>query len=202
MTTSNPPPPLLPAWSKRLLAQALSRLHTDLKELEDCSRPSMLGLASLAESQRTSRKAILAALSSLHDSLSSSRSTTEIVSMNIVCLGNHYTHLIDGNQAMDLVIFLFRKSGRDLSPALSVELSRAKEHLQAIFTRYPVEIRRAISHATSIVAITRECPIFTPCETMRVFNALAFLMAFTKLSPTNNTNSEEYPPAIRLDILP
>ncbi|KEF59378.1 uncharacterized protein A1O9_04222 [Exophiala aquamarina CBS 119918] len=199
LMASNTPPRSLPAWSKRLLAQALSRLHTDLKELEDCSMPSMLGLASLAESQRTSRKRMLAALSSLHDSLSAPKSTTEIVSMNIACLGVHYTHLIDGNQAMDLVIFLFRNSGRDLSPALSSELNRARQHLQAIFTRYPVDMRRAVSHAASVVAITRECPIFTPCETMRLFNAFAFLLAFTKLS---SGSSNEGRPAIHLDVIP
>lgn len=199
LMVSNSPPHSLSAWSKRLLAQALGRLHTDLKELEDSSMPSMLGLASLAESQRTSRRTVLVALSSLSDSLSAPSSTTEIVSMNIACLVNHYTHLIDGNQAMDLVVFLFRNSGRDLSTALSSELDRARQHLVAIFTRCPADMRRAVSHAASVAAIARECPIFTPCETMRVFSSFAFLLAFTKLS-NNSINDGET--GINLDVLP
>lgn len=88
---------------------------------------------------------------------------------------------------------------------LSVELSRAKDHLCAIFVRLPVDARRSVYHAASIISIARECTIFTPCETMRVFNGCAFLLAFAKFSspePWRREKTLQQSPAVRLDALP
>jgi hypothetical protein len=79
---------------------------------------------------------------------------------------------------MDLVVYIFRNSGREGN-----DLCRAKEHLRYIFSSDPVGTRRLVCHAASITGIARECTIYTPCETMRVFMGFAFLLAFTKFFP-------------------
>ena len=88
---------------------------------------------------------------------------------------------------------------------LSLELSRAKDHLRAIFVRLPVDTRRSVCHAASIISIARECTIFTPCETMRVFNGCAFLLAFAKFSSPvawHDDSTIQGSPTVRLDELP
>ena len=59
-------------------------------------------------------------------------------------------------------------------------------------------------HAATVVTVARECTIFTPCETMRVFLGFAFLLTFNKVSLLSNS----YPlpkvaeDSVRLDELP
>lgn len=70
-----------PAWAKRLCAQAVGRLLWDLKEIEDASQPNILGLPSLAQSQKATRQRLLESLTLLHDSLSKPTSTAEVINM-------------------------------------------------------------------------------------------------------------------------
>ena len=108
----------------------------------------------------------------------------EVTLNSIACLETHYSHLNDTNEAMDLVVFIFRNSSRGrVIPSLGKELGRAKEHLRHIFARKPIYTRRSVCHASSIVSIARECTVYTPCETMRVFMGFAFLLAFAKFFP-------------------
>lgn len=118
----------------------------------------------------------------------------------------HYCHL--SNEALDLVVYIFRNSGRETNPFVSNELRRSKEHLRYIFGRDPIGTRRLACHAASIVGIARECTINTPCETMRVFMGFAFLLAFNKFFPFQTHERDDtasnvpQPSTIRLDDLP
>lgn len=106
---------------------------------------------------------------------------------------------------MDLVVYIFRNSCREGIASVSKELGVAKEHLRYIFSRDPVETRRTVCHAAAITGIARECTIYTPCETMRVFMGFAFLLAFTKYFPfqLHNSNSAlNHRTTIKLDSLP
>jgi hypothetical protein len=101
---------------------------------------------------------------------------------------------------MDLVIYIFRNSNKE---GTSSALSTAKEHLRCIFARSPSDARRLAVHAASIVAIARECIIYTPCETIRVFMGFAFLLAFNKFFPFQIYNENNDPSfQVMLDELP
>ena len=109
---------------------------------------------------------------------------------------------------MDLVTFIFRnnyawKHGPS-SSQLNKELTRAREHLRSRFMRNPIATRRSVRHAALVVAISRECTSFTPCETMRVFFSFAFLLAFARFFPFDQIQpaSPRGDPPVRLDELP
>lgn len=108
---------------------------------------------------------------------------------------------------MDLVTFIFRhnyawKHGSSVAP-LNQELSRARSHLRLRFVRNPVATRRSVHHAALVVAISRDCTSFTPCETMRVFFSYAFLLAFVKFFPFDEGPVAVYgTSAVRLDESP
>lgn len=61
-----------------------------------------------------------------------------------------------------------------------MELDLAKTRLQMILASDPLHARRMVYHAASIIAISRECTVNTPCEIMRVFDAYAYVLAFVK----------------------
>ena len=108
---------------------------------------------------------------------------------------------------MDLVVYIFRNSSRKGIEPIKSELSKVKEHLRYVFVQNPMETRRLVYHAASIIGIARECTIFTPCETMRVFMGLAFLLAFNRFFPfhqgvTNDPVDDTRSSAFKLDKLP
>ncbi|KAJ5980710.1 hypothetical protein N7481_008008 [Penicillium waksmanii] len=110
-----------------------------------------------------------------------------MVNINVACSTAHYAYLSSGGETMDLVTFIFRhnyawKHGSSAAP-LNKELSRARSHLRLRFARNPVATRRSVHHAALVLAISRDCTSFTPCETMRVFFSFAFLLAFVKFFP-------------------
>ncbi|KAF2184126.1 hypothetical protein K469DRAFT_634275 [Zopfia rhizophila CBS 207.26] len=198
----------VPAWAKRLCVHAIDRMLYDMRELEDASAPNILGLSSLTVAHRETKRALLASLTLLQDSLSRPMCTSDIVNMNIGSLGAHHSYLSNSHEAMDLVVYIFRNSGRDSNQQTTRELDFTKEHLRYIYVRDPMRTRQLVTHAASITGISRECTINTPCETMRVFMAYAFLLAFTKFFPF-----EQYDPdstgnatpgwlAVKLDDLP
>lgn len=108
---------------------------------------------------------------------------------------------------MDLVTFIFRhnyawKHGSSAAP-LNKELSRARSHLRLRFIRNPVATRRSVHHAALVVAISRDCTSFTPCETMRVFFSFAFLLSYVKFFPFDeNSVAAHGASTIRLDKSP
>lgn len=191
---------VVPAWAKRLCALSISRILWDLKEMKTASAPNMFGIPSLAAGYKASSESMLQSLDALNASLSSPISTAEIVNLNVTCLSTYYTDLITRTSAMDLIIFIFRNSGHEQSSRLSAELSRAKEHLRSTFARNPVETRRSLVSAASIVNVARECTSFTPCEVMRLFNGLAYLLAFARFFPFEAFQQSTI--TARLDILP
>lgn len=71
----------VPAWAKRLCAQAIGRLLLDLRELEETSTPNILGLSSLRTANEETKMSLLNSLSAIHDSLSSPSSTSDLVNM-------------------------------------------------------------------------------------------------------------------------
>lgn len=71
----------VPAWAKRISALVLSRLLWDLREMEDASAPDVLGLQSLAESHKATRKTLLASLVTISDALSKPANTYEVINM-------------------------------------------------------------------------------------------------------------------------
>ena len=71
----------VPAWAKRLCAQALGRQLLDLRELEETSKPDILGLPSLGTAHEETKTTLLNSLSALHASLSNPSSTSDLVNM-------------------------------------------------------------------------------------------------------------------------
>ena len=71
----------VPAWAKRLCAQAIGRLLWDLREIEDASSPLILGLQSLATNHLETKRDLLKSLAALHDSSSHPTCTSDIVNM-------------------------------------------------------------------------------------------------------------------------
>lgn len=190
----------IPAWSKRLCALAISRILWDLKEMKNASAPNMFGMSSLAFAYKASSEALLQNLEVINESISSPNSTAEVVNLNVTCLSTYYTDLITRTSAMDLIIFIFRNSGREQSSRLAAELSGAKEHLRSTFARDPIDTRRSVVSAANIVNVARECTSFTPCEVMRLFNGFAYLLAFARFFPFERL---QHPgTATRLDLLP
>ncbi|PSN72957.1 hypothetical protein BS50DRAFT_174443 [Corynespora cassiicola Philippines] len=199
-----PVPGHTPAWGKRLCVHALSRMLWDLREVEDAGINN-LGLSALATAHQETKHSLLQALLALEAALSRPTSTFEIVNMNIGSLGAHHAHLSDAHEAMDLVIYIFRNSGRETSG--SRELDTAKDRLRYMFARDAVAARRLAFHAASIVGVARECAINTPCETMRVFMGYAFLLAFIKFFPVPAQHARRHCSAVvapppKLDEIP
>lgn len=192
----------VPAWGKRLCALAISRVLWDLKEMKTASAPSMFGMSSLAAGYKASSEGMLQNLDVLNESLSSPTSTAEVVNLNVTCLSTSYTDLITRTSAMDLIIFIFRSSGREQSSRLSSELTRAKEHLRSTLARNPLDTRRSAISAANIVNVARECTSFTPCEVMRLFNGFAYLLAFARFFPFEAFQQPTTDRTVRLDVLP
>jgi hypothetical protein len=190
----------IPVWGRRLCSLAISRILWDLKEMKAASAPNMFGITSLAAGYKTSSESMLQSLDALNESLSSPTSTAEVVNLNVTCLSTYYTDLITRTSAMDLIIFIFRNSGRQQSSQLSAELSGAKEHLRSTFGRNPIDTRRSVVSAANIVNVARECTSFTPCEVMRLFNGYAYLLAFVRFFPFDLLPNAAI--SARLDILP
>lgn len=219
--SQKPIPDSAPAWAKRLCVHGVARTLHDLREIEDAGAPNILGLPNLSVAHQETKQALLRALVSLQDSLSHPTCTSEIVNMKCVppglscdqlatnnthsigSLTTHHSYLSNGHEAMDLVIYIFRNSGREASHHGSRELDAAKDQLRYIFSRDPRNTRKLATHAASIIGIARECTINTPCETMRVFFGYAFLLAFTKFfsfQQQHNTNAGTL--AVKLDDIP
>ncbi|ETN36250.1 uncharacterized protein HMPREF1541_08527 [Cyphellophora europaea CBS 101466] len=190
----------IPSWGKRLCAQTISRLLWDLKEMKDASAPIALGIPSIAAGYKSSNDTLLQSLNILNESLSSPINMSDIVNMNVTSLGIYYTDLINRTSAMDLIIFIFRNSGRERSPQLAAELTRAETHLCNTFAHDPVDTRRSVVSAANIITIARECTSTTPCEVMRLFNGYAYLLAFTCFFPFERLHTRGA--AAKLDVLP
>ncbi|KAI0972120.1 hypothetical protein F4678DRAFT_431247 [Xylaria arbuscula] len=203
--TNKPPPDHVPAWGKRLCAHAIGRMLHDLREIEDTSSPANLGLASLATAHQETKKTLLKSLALVQKSLSRPASTSDLVSMNIGSLSTHLAYLSSEYETMDLVVYIFSHSGRDLSCQATRELNVAKEQLRSKFSRDPVGARRSAHDAAAIICISRECTINTPCETMRVFMGYAFLLAFIRFFPFQNIDIDNSAAALvvaELDGIP
>lgn len=80
-------------------------------------------------------------------------------------------------EIMEMVIFICQNSTNPNDPELNSVVSK----LQSFFSGKPVQARQLLYHASSITAISRECPVYTPCETIRVFDAYAYILTFVKL---------------------
>lgn len=80
---------------------------------------------------------------------------------------------------MEMVIFICQNS----ASTNNVELDMVKARLRSVFLSDSAHARQLLYHAASIIAISRECAVYTPCETMRVFDAYVYILAFVKFAP-------------------
>ncbi|KAL1849963.1 hypothetical protein Plec18170_007059 [Paecilomyces lecythidis] len=197
----------VPAWAQRICVLVISRVLWDLRELEDASSPDVVGLSSLADSHKATRENLLASMTALSDSLSRPTCTYDVINMNVASLATHFAYMSSSDETMDLVTFIFRNNyawNHGSTSQLNKELTRAREQLRLRFQHNPIATRRSVHHAALIVGISRECTSFTPCETMRVFFSLAFLLAFARFFPFENLPPPPQidGPSLRLDELP
>jgi hypothetical protein len=110
---------------------------------------------------------------------------------------------------------------QDSSNLSDTELGMAQARLRHIFDGDPTYARRLLCHAGAIIAISRECPANSPCEILRVFDAYAYVLAYTKFLPSaedvarfsvsrstgpghvpSQDGSNRTPPPIRIDVVP
>jgi hypothetical protein len=122
---------------------------------------------------------------------------------SITSLISHYSHLYTSEEAMDLVVHVFRGAVRDRRKQSRLELDFAKRRLAAVLTKNLKETRAMVWHAAQIIAMAREYFIHAPCETMRVFMGHIFILAYAKYGCPLSRGVEEqehgrFPP-VRLD---
>ncbi|KIX96158.1 uncharacterized protein Z520_07936 [Fonsecaea multimorphosa CBS 102226] len=168
----------LSTWWKRCCAHTISRLLWDLKEVDN-SISNLFAPDSLTESQKPLRRSLLQSLKVLHDSATQPSRHDDLVHMNITCLISHHASLNNRREFMEMVIHVFQNS----ASSNDIELDMVKTRLRMVFASDAVHARRLAYHAASIIAISRECTVYTPCETFRVFDAYAYLLAFVKFGP-------------------
>ncbi|KIW22529.1 uncharacterized protein PV07_12407 [Cladophialophora immunda] len=168
----------LSTWWKRCCAHTICRLLWDLKEVDN-SISNLFAPDSLTESQKPLRRSLLHSLKILHDSATQPSRPDDLVHMNITCLISHHATLNNRREIMEMVIHVFQNSAN----SSEMELDMVKTRLQMLFASDSVHARRLTYHAASIIAISRECTVYTPCETFRVFDAYAYILAFVKFGP-------------------
>ncbi|KAF1817166.1 hypothetical protein P152DRAFT_478193 [Eremomyces bilateralis CBS 781.70] len=168
----------VPSWWKRCCAQTIARLFWNLKEMDN-SILNLYALNSFTESQKPLRKYLFQSLKLLHDSAVRPSRPQDLVHVNITCLIYHHANLYSQQEMMEMIILICQNG---TSPN-DMELDMAKTRLQMVLASDPVHARRLVYHAASIIAISRECTVNTPCEIMRVFDAYAYVLAFVKFGP-------------------
>ncbi|OAP55258.1 hypothetical protein AYL99_10231 [Fonsecaea erecta] len=183
LLNGKPIPDKLATWWKRCCAHTICRLLWDLKEVDN-SISNLLAPDSLTESQKPLRRSLLQSLKVLHDSATQPSRPDDLVHMNITCLISHHASLNNHREIMEMVIHVFQ----NLANSNEMELDMVKARLQMVFASDAIHARRLAYHAASIIAISRECTVYTPCETFRVFDAYAYILAFVKFGPKMRKN--------------
>lgn len=196
----------LPAWSKRLCAQTIGRLLWDLKQLDILSTAEHFRLPTMAAAQRQTKTVLLRGLAAICESMHSLSSTAELIHYNITSLICHYSHLYSADEAMDLVVHIFRTAASRGSAA-NHSLDSARSRLSAIFLKHPQKARNLAWHAAQIIAVANEYLVSAPCEIMRVFMGYIFILAFIRFGPrpsdtslTNRNSLRHGQTPVRLDL--
>lgn len=151
---------------------------------------SGLGLCSLAESLRPTKKALLLALTSLSDVARrrNDGDRGDRVHVNLTALTAHYSHLNSAVPTISLILSLARH------PTSQPDF-RAKKLMQ-LFENDPEHARMLAYHAGQILAITRSRPVYTPAETMRLFLAGVVLWGVARYSKGIYTGDD----AVMIDV--
>ncbi|KAI1611552.1 hypothetical protein EDD36DRAFT_409050 [Exophiala viscosa] len=197
LLTSKTLPPNLPAWSKRLCAQSIGRLLWDLKQLDIMSTPEYLKLPSMSAAQRQTKAMLLQGLTTICESMYSPITTAELIHYNLASLICHYSHLYSSEEAMDLVVHIFRTSASASKPP-DPSLLPAKRRLASILGKNPHKARHLAWHAAQIVSVANEYLVSAPCEIMRVFMGYMFILSFIKFGPQPAPDAHISP--VRLDL--
>lgn len=191
-------------WWKRCLAQAIGRLLSDLKEVEG-SVANLYAIDLRLESPIGRRKALLDSLTLLRDSARRPARPDELVHTkyagpfyvcphpnivsSITCLISHHANLNIQREIMEMFVFVYQ-TGID---AQEIELNAVRARLRSVFASNRAHARQLLYHAASVIAISRHCTCYTPCETLRVFDSYAFILAFVKFGATSNGTINDGP---------
>ncbi|KAK5214342.1 hypothetical protein LTS03_004008 [Exophiala xenobiotica] len=189
----------LPAWSKRLCAQNIGRLLWDLKQLDIMATNEYLGLPSMSAAQRQTKSMLLQGLNTICESMYSPGTTAELIHYNIASLICHYSHLYSADEAMDLIVHIFRTSASQ-SKSPDPSLFSAKRRLGSILVKNPQNARNLAWHAAQIIAVANEYLVSAPCEIMRVFMGYIFILAFAKFGPQPSSKFNFDSTPVRLDL--
>ncbi|KIW16077.1 hypothetical protein PV08_06128 [Exophiala spinifera] len=189
----------LPAWSKRLCGQYIGRLLWDLKQLDIMATNEYLKLPSMSAAQQHTKSTLLHGLNTICESMYSPATTAELIHYNLASLICHYSHLYSADEAMDLIVHIFRTSA---SPTKSPDPSAmsARRRLGAILAKNPQKARNLAWHAAQIIAVANEYLVSAPCEILRVFMGYIFILAFAKFGPQPSSNSNFDSSPVRLDL--
>jgi len=195
-----PRPSEVSTWGKRICAQIIGRLLWDLKQIEMVSMSDFLGLPSLTAAHKPTKEVLLACLSNLCSSITHPTCTADLIHLNITSLIWHYSHLYTSEEAMDLVVYMFRGAVHDRRKQSGSELDSAKRRLTVVLAKNPQQTRAMVWHAAQIIATAREYFIHAPCETMRVFMGHIFILACAKYGSLNDSTCQGHSmPPVRLD---
>ncbi|KIX06137.1 uncharacterized protein Z518_04111 [Rhinocladiella mackenziei CBS 650.93] len=194
-----PVPEDLPAWSRRLCAQSIGRLLWDIKQLDIMSTTEYLKLPSLAIAQRQTKSTLLQGLNALCESMYNLSSTAELIHYNLISLICHYSHLYSADEAMDLVVHIFRISASQSKPPNN-GLASAKRRLSSILRKNPHKARNLAWHAAQIIAVANEYLVSAPCEILRVFMGYTFILAFAKFGPQPSPDTDCESCSVHLDL--
>ncbi|OQV01263.1 Fungal specific transcription factor domain-containing protein [Cladophialophora immunda] len=189
----------LPAWGKRLCAQSIGRLLWDIKQLDIMATTEYLKLPSLAAAQRQTKSTLLQGLNALCESMYALTSTADLIHYNLTALICHYSHLYSADEAMDLIVHIFRSSASQ-SKQLDHSLVSATRRLRSILVKNPTKARNLAWHAAQIIAVANEYLVSAPCEIMRTFMGYIFILAFAKFGPQPSSDPGYATCPVRLDL--
>ncbi|KIY01633.1 uncharacterized protein Z520_03185 [Fonsecaea multimorphosa CBS 102226] len=189
----------LPAWGKRLCAQSIGRLLWDIKQLDIMATTEYLKLPSLAAAQRQTKSTLLQGLNALCESMYALSSTADLIHYNLTALICHYSHLYSADEAMDLIVHIFRSSASQ-SRELDQSLVSAKRRLRSMLVKNPTKARNLAWHAAQIIAVANEYLVSAPCEIMRTFMGYIFILAFAKFGPQPCSDPGYASCPVRLDL--
>ncbi|KIW90480.1 uncharacterized protein Z519_09126 [Cladophialophora bantiana CBS 173.52] len=192
-------PEELPAWGKRLCAQSIGRLLWDIKQLDIMATTEYLKLPSLAAAQRQTKSTLLQGLNALCESMYALSSTADLIHYNLTALICHYSHLYSADEAMDLIVHIFRTSASQ-SKQIDQSLVSAKRRLCSILVKNPTKARNLAWHAAQIIAVANEYLVSAPCEIMRTFMGYIFILAFAKFGPQPCSEPGYASCPVRLDL--
>lgn len=174
-------------YSKRLISQTLGRSIWDYTELESNLAFKPLGLS------EEPKLRLLQALNSIRGS----RDASEYEAGHVTMVGmiNCYSHMFNSH-IMDHVTAATRMPTQQ-------NVARVRRELE----RDPRQSRYLAWQASMIVAVVQNNPIYTPCESMRVFMAGLYLYWYSMSAASRGTGAVPAPDAgiaglVRLDVLP